>query len=63
METSLPEEINLTVAKWSPIQKLDYEKIPFKCRFFHGYGHFARNCKKKSEDEIEHVKVSQWTQV
>ena len=63
LETSLPEAINLTVADWSHIQALDYEKIPFKCRFCHGYGHFPRNCKKKSEDEIEHVKDAQWTQI
>ena len=59
LETVLPEAINLTVADWAHIQELDYEKNPFKCRFCHGYDHFARNCKKKSKDEIEQVKYAQ----
>ena len=41
LEIGLPEAINLIVAQWSNIQKLDYKQIPFKCRFCHGYGHFA----------------------
>ena len=48
VEIVLPEEIYLTAAEWSQIHELDYEKIPFKCRLCHGYGHFARNCKKKN---------------
>ena len=52
----MSEEINLTVAEWSHIQELDYEQIPFKCRFCHGYGHFARNCKKKTENDLENEK-------
>ena len=59
LETGLLEAINLTVVDWSHIHELDYEQIPFKCRFCHGYGHFARNCEKKSEEEIEHVKDAQ----
>ena len=47
LETGLPEAIKLTVAEWSRIQELDYEQIPFKCRFCHGYGHFSQNLKKK----------------
>ena len=46
LEIGLPEAIQLTVADWSYTQELDYEQILFKCRFFHGYGHFSRNCKK-----------------
>ena len=48
LETGIPEAIKLTVAEWSHIQELDYEQIPFKCILFHGYGHFSRNCEKKS---------------
>ena len=58
----MQEVIKLTIAEWSHIQELDYEKIPFKCLFCHGYGHFARNCKKKSEEELEKEKDDQWTQ-
>ena len=49
LEIGLPEAIQLIVAKWSYIQELDYEQIPFKCWFCHGYGNFARNCKKRLE--------------
>ena len=58
----MPEAIKLTVANWSYIQELDYEQVPFKCRFCHGYGHFARNYKKKSEKELQKEKDDQWTQ-
>jgi len=51
LEIGFPKEINLTVVGWSHIQELDYEKLPFKCRHCHIYGHFARNCKNKSEEE------------
>ena len=47
LEVGLPEAINLTVADWTYVQELDYEQLPFKCRFCHGYGHFAKSCKKK----------------
>ena len=43
--------IKLTVAEWSHIQELDYEQIPFKCRFYHGYGNFSQNCKKQLEED------------
>ena len=56
LETGLLEAINLTVVEWSYTQELDYEQIPFKCRFCHGYGHFARNCKKKGEEDNDNEK-------
>ena len=58
----MPEAINLTAADWSHTQELDYEQIPFKCHFCHGYGHFAQNCKKKAENEQENEK-NQWIQI
>ena len=61
LETGLPKAINLTVADWSHIQELDYEQLPFKCRHCHGYGHFAKNCKKKVEETPVHEKAEQWT--
>ena len=62
MGIGLLEAIKLIVVEWSHIQELDYEQIPFKCRFCHGYGHFAQNCKKKIEDDLEKEKA-QWTQI
>ena len=61
LEIGLPEAIKLTIAEWSHIQELGYEQIPFKCRLCHGYGHFARYHKKKSEEDIERENVDQWT--
>ena len=46
LKIGLPKAIQLIVADWSYTQELDYEQISFKCRFCHGYGHFARNYKK-----------------
>jgi hypothetical protein len=43
LEVGLPEAIQLKVADWSYIQELDYEQLPFKCRYCHGYGHFVRH--------------------
>ena len=63
LEVGLPEAINLTVAEWSYVQELDYEQLPFKCSFCHGYGHFSRTCKKKIEEELEKEKGDQWTKV
>lgn len=47
LEEGLPEAIKLTVANWTHIQVLDYEKLPFKCRRFHGYGHFFQALQKE----------------
>lgn len=63
LEQGLPEAIKLTVAGWSHIQELDYEQIPFKCRHCYGYGHFAKHCKKKIEEQSHTTKGDQWTSV
>ena len=63
LEVGLPEAIQLKVVDWSHIQKLDYKQLPFKCRYFDGYGHFVRHCKKKKEEEGEISKGEQWTKV
>jgi hypothetical protein len=63
LEVGLPEYTQLKVADWSYIKELDYEQLSFKCRYFHGYGHFAQHCKKKAEEEVENLKENQWTQV
>jgi hypothetical protein len=40
LEVGLPEAIKLKVGEWKHYQKLDYEKLPFKCRGCHEYDHF-----------------------
>jgi len=62
-EVGILEAIQLKAADWSYIQELDYEQLPFKCRYCHGYSHFVRHCKKKAEEEVEILKGDQWTQV
>ena len=42
---------------------MDYEQIPFNCRFCHSYGQFARNCKKKGDEEKVNEKNEQLTLV
>ena len=51
------------MADWSHVQELDYEQFPFNCRFCHSYGHFARSCKKKLEEETVQEKGTQWALV
>jgi hypothetical protein len=63
LEVGLPEAIKLTAVDWTHIQELDYEQLPFKCRHCHGYGHFARHCKKKNAEESENAKTNQWITV
>lgn len=63
LEVGLLEAIKLTMEKWSHVQELDYKQLPFKCWNCHGYGHFARNCKNKTEEETEKMKRDQWTTV
>ena len=31
------------------MQTVDYEHIPFKCKYCHEYGNFAKSCPKKPE--------------
>jgi hypothetical protein len=63
LEIGLPEAIKITVADWTHVQELDYEQLPFKCRYCHNYGHFTRNCKKKAEEEAKKMKGEQWMKV
>jgi hypothetical protein len=43
LEKGLPEAIKLKLDDSTHIQKLDYEKLPFKCKSCQEYGHFAKN--------------------
>lgn len=63
LEEGLPEAIKLSVARWTHVQELDYKQLPFKCRYCHEHGHFAKNCKKKIEEQAAKTSEDQWTVV
>ena len=35
IEKKFPESINLSIDGWNHLQTMDYEQIPFKCKYFH----------------------------
>jgi len=41
---------------------MDYEQISFKCKVFHEYDHFAKNCPKSKVDQSEEKEQEQWQQ-
>jgi hypothetical protein len=49
LEKGLPEAIYLTLDNLTHIQQLDYEQFPFKYKVCHEYGHFAKECMKKTQ--------------
>ena len=64
LEKGLPESIMLSLDGWSHLQTVDYEQIPFKCKFFHEYGNFAKFCSKKpTKLNIEETFVERWNEV
>jgi hypothetical protein len=60
LEKGLPEAIQLTLDGWSYIQTVDYEQLPFKCKSYHEYGHFAKKCPKASSKNPENKAPEQW---
>jgi hypothetical protein len=58
----LPEAIQLNLDNWSYIQQVDYEKIPFKCKACHEYGHFAKTFPQAKETQDQDPKQDQWQQ-
>ncbi|XP_057831869.1 uncharacterized protein LOC131042571 [Cryptomeria japonica] len=47
----LPDSIEIRLGSSSWIQQLDYETLPFRCRFCHEYGHLQRVCPKSKLTE------------
>ena len=52
LEKGLSKSIILSIDGWNHLQTVDYEQIPFKCKYCHEYGHFAKSCPKKPEKPI-----------
>jgi hypothetical protein len=50
----------LTLDNWSYLQKVDYEKITFKCKSFHAYGNFSKGCPKALVDIPKEETNEQW---
>ena len=55
----IPEVIKIKVDNWTHIQQLNYEKIPFKGKVCHEYGHFANRCSKVIDIENSDLET-QW---
>ena len=48
LEKGLPKAINFNLEGWKHLQTVDYEKITFKSKVYHKYGHFVKSYKKKT---------------
>jgi hypothetical protein len=55
MENGIPEAIFLTLDNWKHNQPIDYEQLPFKCKSFHEYKHFSKDCKKTNPQILQPV--------
>jgi hypothetical protein len=50
LKNRLLEAVLLTLENWKHEKPLDYEKLPFKCKVFHEYGHFTKNYKNAVQE-------------
>ena len=48
---------------WNHPQTVDYEKISFKWKVCHEYGHFARTCPKRKQQDVEGNQEKEWNEV
>jgi hypothetical protein len=62
LEKGLPKEIHLILDGWSYIQTVDYEQLPFKCKYCHEYSHFAKSCPKATHEHPKNKAIEQWQQ-
>jgi hypothetical protein len=44
LNSPLPDSLEICLGSASWMQPLDYESLPFRCRFCHEYGHLQRQC-------------------
>jgi hypothetical protein len=60
LEKGPPEAIKLTLDNWTYLQELDYEKLPFKCKSCHKYGHFAKSFLKAPMEHPQEEHPEAW---
>jgi hypothetical protein len=64
LEKGFPKAIQrLTLDNWSYIQQVDYEQLPFKCKVYHEYGHFAKTCPQTKKTQLEESNQEKWQQL
>jgi hypothetical protein len=62
LEKGSPKDIQLTLDKWTYLQEVDYEKLPFKYKACHEYGHFAKKFPHNKSYPPEERVQEQWKQ-
>ena len=60
IEKGIPEIVSVCLDGWEHAQKVDYEKLPFKCKKCHEYGHFVKNCLKAVQENTEGTQEEGW---
>ena len=64
LEKGLPEVINLLMDGWNHLQTMDYEQIPFKCKFYHEYRNFVKFFPKKpARPSTNETPKEEWNEV
>jgi hypothetical protein len=63
LEKGILEAMVISLDNWQHVQQLDYKQLPFKCKIYHEYGHFARNCKKADSSPVGPGREVQWQAV
>jgi hypothetical protein len=64
LEKGFLEAVQITLDNRKHIQLVDYEKLPFKCKKCHEYGHFTKNYPKNIViEQVSQEKDEKWKQV
>jgi hypothetical protein len=50
MEKGLLESMKKNIDNWTYLEKVYYQKLPFKCKIYHEYDHFSKIYPKSRTD-------------